>query len=172
VFHTRISDRFRPTRRFDWSTRQQPAAHGDRLHAGRVWTSSSAGASSIEIEREALRKETDEASKARLEILERELAETGEEAAAMKSRWGTEKAAIAAVRATKPRFEALQVRIEQAERERLRHCAAQVRSCRATGSQKEGRPASPRSPVRIDCSRKRSPPTTSPGSWRPGPACR
>ncbi len=32
----------------------------------------------LEIEREALRKETDEASKARLEILERELAETGE----------------------------------------------------------------------------------------------
>ena len=81
----------------------------------------------LEIEREALRKETDEASKARLEILERELAETGEEAAAMKSRWGTEKAAIAAVRATKAEIEALQVRIEQAEREADYGTAAQLK---------------------------------------------
>jgi len=61
----------------------------------------------LEIEREALRKETDEASKARLEILERELAETGEEAAAMKQRWSAEKEAISGVRATKAEIEAL-----------------------------------------------------------------
>src|SRR3712207_608102 len=71
----------------------------------------------LEIEREALRKETDEASKARLEALERELAEIGEEAGAMKQRWEAEKAAIAAIRATKEELEQLQVRIEQAQRE-------------------------------------------------------
>jgi ATP-dependent Clp protease ATP-binding subunit ClpB len=81
----------------------------------------------LEIEREALRKETDEASKARLEILERELAETEEEAAVMKSRWGAEKAAIAAVRATKAEIEALQVRIDQAEREADYGTAAQLK---------------------------------------------
>jgi ATP-dependent Clp protease ATP-binding subunit ClpB len=81
----------------------------------------------LEIEREALRKETDDASKARLEILERELAETGEQAAAMKARWGSEKAAIAAVRATKAEIEALQVRIDQAEREADYGTAAQLK---------------------------------------------
>jgi ATP-dependent Clp protease ATP-binding subunit ClpB len=81
----------------------------------------------LEIEREALRKETDDASKARLEILDRELAETGEQASAMKQRWTSEKSAIAAVRATKAEIEALQVRIEQAEREADYGTAAQLK---------------------------------------------
>ena len=71
----------------------------------------------LEIEREALRKETDDASKTRLGVLEKELAEIGEQAGAMKQRWEAEKSAIAAIRATKSEVEQLQVRIEQAERE-------------------------------------------------------
>ena len=71
----------------------------------------------LEIEREALRKETDDASKARLETLEKELAEIGEEAGAMKQRWEAEKSAISALRATKSEQEQLQVRVDQAERE-------------------------------------------------------
>jgi ATP-dependent Clp protease ATP-binding subunit ClpB len=70
----------------------------------------------LEIEREALRKETDEASKARLEALERELAEIAEQAGALKQRWETEKNAISALRATKSEFEGLQHDIEAAER--------------------------------------------------------
>jgi ATP-dependent Clp protease ATP-binding subunit ClpB len=81
----------------------------------------------LEIEREALRKETDEGSKARLAVLERELAEVGEEAAAMKQRWQTEKDAISAIRATKSEIEALQVRIDQAEREADFGTAAQLK---------------------------------------------
>ncbi len=81
----------------------------------------------LEIEREALRKETDEASKARLGTLERELAETGEVAAAMKQRWQAEKEAIAGVRATKAEAEAVQIRIEQAEREADFGTAAQLK---------------------------------------------
>ena len=71
----------------------------------------------LEIEREALRKETDDASRARLETLEAELAELSEEAGAMKQRWEAEKSAIAAIRASKTELEGLQVRIEQAQRE-------------------------------------------------------
>jgi ATP-dependent Clp protease ATP-binding subunit ClpB len=71
----------------------------------------------LEIEREALRKETDEASKARLEALEKELAEIAEAAGGMKQRWEAEKSAIAALRATKSEIEQLGVRIDQAERE-------------------------------------------------------
>jgi ATP-dependent Clp protease ATP-binding subunit ClpB len=81
----------------------------------------------LEIEREALRKESDDASKARLEALERELAELSESAGAMKQRWEAEKAAIAAIRATKSELEGLQVRIEQAERETDYGTAAQLK---------------------------------------------
>ncbi|MGZ6274094.1 MAG: ATP-dependent Clp protease ATP-binding subunit, partial [Candidatus Limnocylindrales bacterium] len=81
----------------------------------------------LEIEREALRKEKDEASKTRLAALERELAEIGEEATAMKQRWSAEKDAISAIRTTKSEIEALQVRIDQAEREADFGTAAQLK---------------------------------------------
>ena len=61
----------------------------------------------LEIEREALRKETDDASKARLAALEKELADIEEQGGAMKQRWEAEKAAIAAMRATKSELESL-----------------------------------------------------------------
>jgi len=85
----------------------------------------------LEIEREALRKETDDASKARLEALEKELAEIGEQAGAMKQRWETEKSAIAAMRATKSEIEQLAVRIDQAEREADYGRAAELKYGRA-----------------------------------------
>jgi ATP-dependent Clp protease ATP-binding subunit ClpB len=81
----------------------------------------------LEIEREALRKETDEASKARLEVLEKELAEIGEEAGAMKQRWEAEKGAIGGLQETKAELEQLQVRIEQAEREADYGTAAELK---------------------------------------------
>ncbi|MBI2762533.1 MAG: ATP-dependent chaperone ClpB [Chloroflexi bacterium] len=81
----------------------------------------------LEIEREALRKETDDASKARLGALEKELAEIAEQAGGMKQRWEAEKSAIAAIRATKAELEQLQVRIEQAEREADYERAAQLK---------------------------------------------
>jgi ATP-dependent Clp protease ATP-binding subunit ClpB len=81
----------------------------------------------LEIEREALRKETDDASRARLEALERELADIEEETAAMKQRWQAEKTAIGAIQATKGEIEQLAVRIEQAEREADFGTAAQLK---------------------------------------------
>ena len=81
----------------------------------------------LEIEREALRKESDDASKARLEALERELADVQEQAGEMKGRWEAEKGAIAAIRATKSELESLTVRIEQAERETDYAIAAQLK---------------------------------------------
>ncbi len=81
----------------------------------------------LEIEREALKKEADDASKARLEALEKELADLEEETGAMKQRWETEKAAIAAIQATKAEIEQLTVRIEQAEREADFGTAAQIK---------------------------------------------
>src|SRR4029079_5889123 len=70
----------------------------------------------LEIEREALRKERDDASKARLKALEKELADIGERAGALKSQGEQEKAKIADLRATKKQLEDLQLEIDKAER--------------------------------------------------------
>src|SRR5204863_1113307 len=51
----------------------------------------------LEIEREALKKEKDEASKARLTTLERELADLKESRDALRSRWDQERQSIVAV---------------------------------------------------------------------------
>src|SRR6187401_2824620 len=87
----------------------------------------------LEIEREALRKETDDASKARLDALEKELADIEENSGAMKQRWEAEKAAIAVMRDTKSELETLATRIEQAEREADFATAAELKY----GKQKE-----------------------------------
>jgi ATP-dependent Clp protease ATP-binding subunit ClpB len=70
----------------------------------------------LEIEREALRKEKDDAAKTRLLALEKELADISEVAGGLKQQWETEKAAIDALRRTKSELEALQHDIEGAER--------------------------------------------------------
>jgi ATP-dependent Clp protease ATP-binding subunit ClpB len=80
----------------------------------------------LEIEREALRKETDDASKARLAALEKELADLEEQSGAMRQRWEAEKAALAAIRQSRTELEQLQVRIEQAQRETDYETAAKL----------------------------------------------
>ncbi|HUQ78497.1 MAG TPA: ATP-dependent chaperone ClpB [Patescibacteria group bacterium] len=80
----------------------------------------------LEIEREALRKETDDASKARLATLEKDLADLEESTGALRQRWEAEKAAIAAMRATKAELEQVALRIEQAQRETDYETAAKL----------------------------------------------
>jgi ATP-dependent Clp protease ATP-binding subunit ClpB len=81
----------------------------------------------LEIEREALRKETDEASKTRLENLERELADLSERAGALKGQWEQEKSAISALRATKTELETAEHEAEAAERQADYGRAAELR---------------------------------------------
>jgi ATP-dependent Clp protease ATP-binding subunit ClpB len=59
----------------------------------------------MEIEREALRKETDKPSLDRLDKLERELADLRERSSEMKTHWSNEKAAISAIREIKSQIE-------------------------------------------------------------------
>ncbi|MCL6505507.1 MAG: cation transporter, partial [Bryobacteraceae bacterium] len=70
----------------------------------------------LEIEREALRKETDPASKERLQRLERELADLKEQSRAMHAQWEREKEALSAIRDLKERIEQTRLEIERAER--------------------------------------------------------
>ncbi|HLT26522.1 MAG TPA: Clp protease N-terminal domain-containing protein, partial [Zeimonas sp.] len=70
----------------------------------------------LEIEREALRKEQDDASKDRLAKLEKELANLKEERDRLASRWQAEKDAIQRSRTLKEELEQLRVEIEQVQR--------------------------------------------------------
>jgi ATP-dependent Clp protease ATP-binding subunit ClpB len=70
----------------------------------------------LEIEREALRKERDGASRARLEALEKELADLRERGDAMKAQWEREKEVVAWIRETREEIERLGPEIEAATR--------------------------------------------------------
>ena len=70
----------------------------------------------LEIEREALRKEQDQASQARLTTLELELGEKQRELQALKTRWDSEKASVARLRKTREAMEEVKQAMERAER--------------------------------------------------------
>src|SRR6059036_1520767 len=70
----------------------------------------------LEIEREALKKETDEASKERLMRLEKELANLKESSQGLRAHWEQEKAAICEIREKRKRLDDLRAEIERAER--------------------------------------------------------
>ena len=72
--------------------------------------------SRLEIEREALKKESDAASKERLQKLERELAHAKEEASVLRAHWQQEKAAITEIREKRQQLEAIRAEVERAER--------------------------------------------------------
>jgi ATP-dependent Clp protease ATP-binding subunit ClpB len=70
----------------------------------------------LEIEREALRKEKDEASMRRLAALDRELANIKEERDALRSKWDQEREAILAISELRDEMDRTRVEIEQAQR--------------------------------------------------------
>jgi ATP-dependent Clp protease ATP-binding subunit ClpB len=91
----------------------------------------------LEIERAALRKETDPVSKERLEKLERELADLQERSAAMKAHWQQEKERIDAIRGLKQQIEEARAEAERAEREGDLERAAELRYGRIVELQKQ-----------------------------------
>ena len=70
----------------------------------------------LEIEREALRRETDEASRERLQKLENELADLHGTQAHLRNRWEEEKSAIDGVRKLKEKIEQTRFALEEAQR--------------------------------------------------------
>ena len=70
----------------------------------------------LEIEREALRKEKDQASQARLATLELELGEKQRDLQALKTRWDSEKSSVARLRKMREAMEEVKQQIERAER--------------------------------------------------------
>jgi ATP-dependent Clp protease ATP-binding subunit ClpB len=71
----------------------------------------------LEIERQALKKETDDASRTRLARIEKELADLRGEADALKAKWQAEKRAVQRLRSLREQIEQVKIEIERAERE-------------------------------------------------------
>lgn len=80
----------------------------------------------LKIEKQSLDREDDEASRERLTVLGRELADLSTERDALKAQWENEKGAIEEIRAIKQELEELHVRASQAEREGNLSLAAEI----------------------------------------------
>jgi ATP-dependent Clp protease ATP-binding subunit ClpB len=81
----------------------------------------------LEIERVALAKETDPASRERLDTLDADLADLREQVTGMKAHWQAEKDAIAAIRDSKGEIEDARVQADRHEREGDLSSAAEIR---------------------------------------------
>jgi ATP-dependent Clp protease ATP-binding subunit ClpB len=91
----------------------------------------------LEIERAALRKESDEASRERLERLEQELADLRERSSGMRAHWQQEKERIDRIRGLKSDIEEARTQAERAEREGDLERAAELRYGRLVQLEKD-----------------------------------
>src|ERR1700689_1210973 len=91
----------------------------------------------LEIEREALKKESDKASKERLSKIEKELAELKTGSATLKANWQADQEAIKKQRELRARVEQVKQEIEQAERAYDLNKAAQLKYGTLAGLEKE-----------------------------------
>ncbi len=114
--HRYISDRFLPDKAIDLV---DEAAAALAIQIGSVPVEIDdleRRAISLEIEKNALSRESDLNSQERLHTVERELAEVGEQAAALRARWQKERGAIGEVAALKEKLEALRFQATEATR--------------------------------------------------------
>jgi ATP-dependent Clp protease ATP-binding subunit ClpB len=124
--HRYISDRFLPDKAIDLV---DEAAASLAIQIGSVPTEIDRlerEATSLEIERAALKRETDPNSKERLEVVERELAALKEKTMALRARWQTERAVITRVSELKKKIEALRFEMEEQTRRGNLERSAQI----------------------------------------------
>ncbi|HUK90338.1 MAG TPA: ATP-dependent chaperone ClpB [Blastocatellia bacterium] len=95
----------------------------------------------LEIEREALKKETDAASKDRLSKLEKELAELRSQGDALKGQWLTEKESVQSLRGIREQIEQTRIEIEQAERQYDLNKAAELKYGKLSDLERKSREA-------------------------------
>lgn len=114
--HRYISDRFLPDKAIDLI---DEAASSLRIQIDSMPTEIDQlerKAMQLEIEKQALKKETDINSRDRLAAVERELAEIREKSGGLKARWKQEKEEIGHIRTLKEKIEQLKLEEQQAER--------------------------------------------------------
>jgi ATP-dependent Clp protease ATP-binding subunit ClpB len=114
--HRYISDRFLPDKAIDLV---DEAAAALAIQIGSVPVEIDdleRRATSLEIERAALKREKDAGSKERLEVVERELAEVKEQASGLRARWQKERGAIGKIAELKEKLEALRFQMGEETR--------------------------------------------------------
>ncbi len=124
--HRYISDRFLPDKAIDLV---DEAAASLAVQIGSKPTEidqKEREKTSLEIEREALKRETDSNSVARLEEVEREIAALTEEITALRARWTREREAITRISDLKKRIESLRFEAEEQTRKGQLERAAQI----------------------------------------------
>jgi ATP-dependent Clp protease ATP-binding subunit ClpB len=124
--HRYISDRFLPDKAIDLV---DEAAASLAIQIGSVPTEIDQIerlATSLEIERAALKRETDRASRERLEQVERQLAALKEEAIGLRARWQKEREAITRISDLKKKIEALRFEAEEQTRRGNLERSAQI----------------------------------------------
>jgi len=115
--HRYITDRFLPDKAIDLVDEAAAKLRTEMESMPAELDEVSRRVMQLEIEREALRKEKDPASRDRLEKLERELADLKAEQQRLRARWDVEKQAISRLRGLKEEIEKTRVAMEQAERQ-------------------------------------------------------
>ena len=115
--HRYISDRFLPDKAIDLMDEAAARLRTEIDSMPTELDEVSRRVLQLEIEREALRKETDQASRLRLEKLEKDLADCQAEAGALTARWEMEKNSIGQLRSLKEEIEQTRRAIEKAERD-------------------------------------------------------
>src|SRR6201996_1493552 len=124
--HRYISDRFLPDKAIDLV---DEAAASLAIQIGSVPTEIDQlerQATSLEIERAALKRETDSNSKQRINEVERELATIKEQSTALRARWTKERDAITRISEIKKKIEALRFEAEEQTRKGQLDRAAQI----------------------------------------------
>ncbi len=91
----------------------------------------------LEIDRAALQKEDDEASRERLAQTEKRIAEVSEDASALRTRWQNEKGQIERLRGLKEQIEAARTELQQAERDFDYGRAAEIQHGRIPALEKQ-----------------------------------
>ncbi|MFU8819325.1 MAG: ATP-dependent chaperone ClpB [Desulfurivibrio sp.] len=91
----------------------------------------------LEIEREALKKESDKSSRERLAKVEAELADCNENLNGMKGHWNLEKESIQEIRAVKSKIDETRIEEQQAERQGDLSRVAEIRYGRIVALEKE-----------------------------------
>ncbi len=111
-----IADRFLPDKAIDLVDESAACLRTEIVSLPAELDEVSRKVMQLEIEREALRKEQDQASQARLATLEQELGEKQGELQALKTRWDSEKASVSRLRKTREAMEEVKQTMERAER--------------------------------------------------------
>lgn len=111
-----ISDRFQPDKAIDLIDEAAAMLRTEIDSMPAELDEITRKAMQLEIEKEALKKESDKQSAERLEDINKQLASINEEAASMKAQWENEKEKIQGLRELKKKIEETKLEIDEAER--------------------------------------------------------